>query len=113
MPPSDAPPSVMPNWSHQLALARQLSALEYNHRQLQQYIIRACSTPGRGRIGVTGSPGVGKSTFITQWLRRLYSAGCKTAVLAIDPSSSVSGGAVLGDRYRFGNAIWDLVFVRS
>lgn len=52
------------------------------------------------RIGVTGVPGVGKSTFIESFGRIILEKGLKMAVLAIDPSSSISGGSILGDKTR-------------
>ncbi|MFA6151972.1 MAG: methylmalonyl Co-A mutase-associated GTPase MeaB [Chitinophagaceae bacterium] len=52
------------------------------------------------RIGITGVPGVGKSTFIESFGMQLLSAGKKVAVLAIDPSSSISRGSILGDKTR-------------
>lgn len=52
------------------------------------------------RVGVTGVPGVGKSTFIDELGMRLVQRGKKIAVLAIDPSSSISGGSILGDKTR-------------
>ncbi len=52
------------------------------------------------RIGITGVPGVGKSTFIETFGRQLTSAGHKVAVLAIDPTSSRTGGSILGDKTR-------------
>ena len=48
------------------------------------------------RVGITGSPGVGKSTFIDELGTYLTSRGHKVAVLAVDPSSSISGGSILG-----------------
>lgn len=52
------------------------------------------------RLGVTGAPGVGKSTFIEALGKRLIAAGHRVAVLAVDPSSEVSGGSILGDKTR-------------
>jgi LAO/AO transport system kinase len=52
------------------------------------------------RIGVTGVPGAGKSTFINAWGEKLCASGKKIAVLTVDPSSSVSGGSILGDKTR-------------
>lgn len=52
------------------------------------------------RIGVSGAPGVGKSTFIESFGLRLIEQGSRVAVLAVDPSSSLSGGAILGDKTR-------------
>jgi LAO/AO transport system ATPase len=60
-------------------------------------------TPTKGNakvIGVTGAPGVGKSSFIAKLGRRLRDKGSKVAVVAIDPSSPITGGALLGDRLR-------------
>ena len=52
------------------------------------------------RIGITGTPGVGKSTFIEAFGKELLHEGHKIAILAIDPSSPISGGSILGDRVR-------------
>ena len=52
------------------------------------------------RIGITGVPGVGKSTFIESLGKRLTAAGHRVAVLAVDPSSTLSGGSILGDKTR-------------
>ncbi|MFC6039944.1 methylmalonyl Co-A mutase-associated GTPase MeaB [Paenisporosarcina macmurdoensis] len=52
------------------------------------------------RIGITGVPGAGKSTFIEAFGKHLCEMGYKVAVLAIDPSSSISGGSILGDKTR-------------
>ena len=52
------------------------------------------------RLGVTGAPGVGKSTFIEALGKRLIAEGHRVAVLAVDPSSEVSGGSILGDKTR-------------
>jgi LAO/AO transport system kinase len=55
---------------------------------------------GSRRVGITGVPGVGKSTFIEALGTRLTAAGRKVAVLAVDPSSSRTGGSILGDKTR-------------
>jgi len=57
-------------------------------------------TGGADRVGLTGVPGVGKSTFIDQFGVNLTEQGLKVAVLAVDPSSSRTGGAILGDKTR-------------
>jgi LAO/AO transport system kinase len=58
------------------------------------------ATGGARRVGVTGVPGVGKSTFVDELGMRLLARGSRVAVLAIDPSSAVSGGSILGDKTR-------------
>lgn len=66
------------------------------------------------RIGVTGPPGAGKSTLVDQILRRLRAEGRRVGVLAVDPSSPVSGGALLGDRIRMQGFSSDPgVYIRS
>lgn len=52
------------------------------------------------RIGITGVPGAGKSTFIESFGQLLCRQGCKVAVLAVDPTSSITGGSILGDKTR-------------
>jgi LAO/AO transport system kinase len=58
------------------------------------------ATGGARRVGVTGVPGVGKSTFVDELGMRLLARGKTVAVLAIDPSSTVTGGSILGDKTR-------------
>jgi LAO/AO transport system kinase len=58
------------------------------------------ATGGAQRVGITGVPGVGKSTFIDELGMKLLANGKRVAVLAIDPSSQVSGGSILGDKTR-------------
>ncbi|MGK0365825.1 MAG: LAO/AO transport system kinase [Saprospiraceae bacterium] len=72
------------------------------HRTLAQEIIEKC-LPQAGksiRIGITGTPGVGKSTFIEAFGKHITGQGKKVAVLAIDPTSKLSGGSILGDKTR-------------
>ena len=65
-------------------------------------------------IGITGPPGAGKSTLVTQITRALRSAGESVGIVAIDPSSPFSGGAILGDRIRMSELDSDPgVFIRS
>ncbi len=66
------------------------------------------------RVGITGSPGVGKSTFIGKLARMLRQRGRRVAVIAVDPSSPITGGSVLGDRLRImGTEPDEGLFVRS
>jgi LAO/AO transport system kinase len=66
-------------------------------------------------VGITGPPGAGKSTLTGRLIQTFSRAGARAAVVAIDPSSPISGGAVLGDRVRMENALEERpdVFVRS
>jgi LAO/AO transport system kinase len=65
------------------------------------------------RIGITGSPGVGKSTLIARLIVQYRSAGLRPGIIAVDPSSPFSGGALLGDRLRWVELAGPDVFVRS
>ena len=65
-------------------------------------------------VGITGAPGVGKSTIVDQMLNHLRGRGKTVGVLAVDPTSPFSGGAILGDRVRMQrHALDDGVFIRS
>ncbi|MGA8905546.1 MAG: methylmalonyl Co-A mutase-associated GTPase MeaB [Candidatus Bathyarchaeia archaeon] len=65
-------------------------------------------------IGITGPPGCGKSTLIAQLVERYRDAGRRVGIVAVDPSSQITGGALLGDRIRMGNLAADpRVFIRS
>ncbi len=65
-------------------------------------------------VGITGAPGAGKSTLTDRLITEVRAAGKKVGVLAVDPTSPFSGGAILGDRIRMqGHALDDAVFIRS
>ena len=72
------------------------------HRELAGQVLTALMphTGGAHRVGITGVPGVGKSTFVETLGTRLTGAGHQVAVLAVDPSSARSGGSILGDKTR-------------
>jgi len=97
------------------ALARAITAVE-NATQ-EGAAIRAGLAPYLGRAqvtGVTGPPGAGKSTLVNALVKELVARGRKVAVIAVDPSSPVSGGAVLGDRVRMAEMQGhEAVFIRS
>jgi LAO/AO transport system kinase len=97
------------------AVARLLSLVEDAHPRVAE-IARAL-TPHTGRarvVGLTGPPGVGKSTSTSALLTALRAEGKRVGVLAIDPSSPFSGGALLGDRIRMTEHATDPgVFIRS
>jgi len=66
------------------------------------------------RLGITGPPGAGKSTLTDQLIQRIISVGKSVGVVAVDPTSPFTGGALLGDRVRMNHYIWDdNVFIRS
>ena len=86
-------------------LARAITLVESrrtDHRRISQEVLREllAFTGGAHRVGITGVPGVGKSTFIDQLGINLTEQGRKVAVLAVDPTSRRTGGSILGDKTR-------------
>ena len=100
------------------ALGRAITLVESNSpgdRDRAQELLTALlpSTGGAHRIGISGVPGVGKSTFIESFGLQLVDEGHRVAVLAVDPSSSVSKGSILGDKTRMERlAASDGAFIR-
>ncbi len=87
------------------ALARAITLVEStraDHRAAAERLLAALlpHTGGAVRLGISGVPGVGKSTFIEAFGLRVIAEGHRVAVLAVDPTSSRSGGAILGDKTR-------------
>ncbi len=87
------------------ALARGITRIESTRsqdRRLARALVAALGPEAGGalRIGITGTPGVGKSSFIERFGLMLIEAGKRVAVLAVDPSSARSGGSILGDKTR-------------
>jgi LAO/AO transport system kinase len=97
------------------ALARLLSLAEDDSPRIRSVIKELLPLTGQARIiGLTGAPGVGKSTMTGALVGAFRSAGRRVAVLAVDPSSPFTGGALLGDRIRMQeHATDDQVFIRS
>jgi len=98
-----------------LALARLLTAVE-NHSDVAEAALRRLyPTAGRAHlVGITGPPGSGKSTLVAALIAEVRKAGRTVAVIAVDPSSPITGGALLGDRVRMqAYAGDDGVFIRS
>ena len=90
---------------NQTALSQAITIIEstaQKHQQQAKEIIEKCLPHANDsiRIGITGVPGVGKSTFIESFGKLLIAEGKKVAVLTVDPSSSISKGSILGDKTR-------------
>ena len=97
------------------SLARVISIVE-NHREGFEEILGALhARTGRARrIGLTGPPGAGKSSITSLLVKRYREAGLRVGVVAVDPTSPFTGGALLGDRVRMENVALDPgVFIRS
>ena len=97
------------------ALARAISAVEEDSPE--SAVVLAGFVPfirGARRIGITGAPGVGKSTLVSGLISTIREGGHTVAVIAVDPSSPLTGGAILGDRVRMQEHVGDPgVYVRS
>lgn len=97
------------------ALARAATAVENRRPEAEALLRELFPSTGRAMIvGVTGPPGAGKSTFCDQLTHALRREGKTVGVIAVDPTSPYSGGAILGDRIRMQNHHADAgVFIRS
>ena len=96
-------------------MARLISLVEDASPLLREVMAALAPYSGNARIvGITGSPGVGKSTSTSALVKELRAAGQRVGVLAVDPSSPFSGGALLGDRVRMSeHALDPEVYIRS
>jgi len=97
------------------AIGRLISRAEAGQPEARPALADIYQRAGRAHvIGITGVPGSGKSTLVAALAARLRQAGTKIAVVAIDPSSPYSGGAILGDRIRMSELAGDPgVYIRS
>jgi LAO/AO transport system kinase len=99
-------------------LARAITLVESSrpdhHALAQELLVELLpSAGGAHRIGITGMPGAGKSTFIDAYGTMLTGDGCRVAVLAVDPSSNRTGGSILGDKTRMARlAVDPAAFIR-
>ncbi|HEX5962806.1 MAG TPA: methylmalonyl Co-A mutase-associated GTPase MeaB [Gemmatimonadales bacterium] len=97
------------------ALARAISVVENGRPGFERLLAEVHRSLGKARrIGITGPPGAGKSTLLERLVTAYRSAGLKVAVVAVDPTSPFSGGALLGDRIRMESVALDQgVYIRS
>ncbi len=96
------------------AIAKAISIFENDEKESRKLIKKIFKTSGKSVvIGITGSTGAGKSSLIDKTSIKLKKFGLKPAVLAIDPTSHISGGAILGDRVRMTESTDSGTYIRS
>jgi LAO/AO transport system kinase len=97
------------------ALARAITMIERDDSQIDRLLASLYPATGRARIlGVTGSPGAGKSTLVASMTKYYREQDKRVAIIAVDPTSPFTGGAILGDRIRMSDLYTDRgVFIRS
>lgn len=96
------------------AIARAISIVENDEKEARALVKKIFKNSGRAiTIGITGPAGSGKSTLINKTSIELNKLGYKAAVLAIDPTSHITGGAILGDRIRMTESTDSGTYIRS
>jgi len=96
------------------AIAKAISIFENDEKESRKLIKKIFKTSGKSVvIGITGPAGAGKSSLIDKISIKLKKSGLKPAVLAIDPTSHISGGAILGDRVRMTESTDSGTYIRS
>ncbi len=113
--------TALENWAAQIragdvrAISRAVSAIENRAGEAESLLKELFPYTGRAlRIGVTGAPGTGKSTLVDKLAAHYRSQKKSVGIIAVDPSSPFTGGAILGDRIRMqGHAADEGIFIRS
>ncbi len=96
------------------AVARAISRVERGGSSAREMIRAVFANSGRAQIvGVTGAPGTGKSTLVNELAKEFQRRGRRVGIIAIDPSSPFTGGAILGDRLRMQDLTGTGIFIRS
>ena len=96
------------------AVARLLTLIENEDKSVENILKNIWPKTGKSYvIGITGPPGAGKSTIVDLLANTALKNKLKVGILAVDPTSPFSGGAVLGDRLRMNNAQKSGIFIRS
>jgi LAO/AO transport system kinase len=114
-------PVAVDTWADQIragdvrAIARAITAIEDHDPHAEELLKQIFPSTGRAHvIGVTGAPGTGKSTLVDRLAAHYRSRGDQVGIIAVDPTSPYTGGAILGDRIRMqGHASDAGIFIRS
>ena len=114
-------PIAVDSWASQIcagdvrAIARAITAIEDHDSEAEELLKQIFPSTGRAQvIGVTGAPGTGKSTLVDRLAAYYRRAGEQVGIIAVDPTSPYTGGAILGDRIRMqGHAADSGIFIRS
>jgi len=114
-------PSELDNWTAQIragdvrAISRAITAIENRDARAEELLERLSPAAGNAYlVGVTGAPGTGKSTLVDRLATHYRTQGREVGIIAADPTSPYSGGAILGDRIRMQRHAGDAgVFIRS
>jgi LAO/AO transport system kinase len=113
--------TTVENWAQQVragdvrAISRAVSAIENRTSEAEELLRKLFAYTGRAwRVGITGAPGTGKSTLVDRLAAHYRGENKSVGIIAVDPSSPFTGGAILGDRVRMqGHAGDEGIFIRS